>query len=293
MKHVSEIISGVMAECPKPILTGLQQLDEQIGGYYPSELTTVCGRENVGKTAFIVHQVNRLAVDMGVATYLYAGYVDERVWLSMMVAYYCGIQTIDFHSVLYSPKYATPVKEYLEKLKKAPLFVEFGMEQSFSIDHVMDVVKRENIRIAFFDDANWLTEENRALKRVAVACRIPVVASAETWLHEREGMDGRRPMLSDLEMVTGGYGSDVVIGLTDFETDHIFMDENGRSLRGILELSILKHKGMMKLSRIRIRKTMLYAKELSGEDAMLYLEKTLEQNPHVSSLVDKLGLQMD
>lgn len=52
MKHVSEIISDVMAGESEPIATGLQVLDGQIVGFNPEELTTMCGRENVGNTAF-------------------------------------------------------------------------------------------------------------------------------------------------------------------------------------------------------------------------------------------------
>ena len=292
MKHIIEVISEAMAEEPKPIKTGIKGLDELIGGYYPGELTTVCGRENVGKTAFIVHQVNRMAIDLGLETYMYTSYANERVWLSMMAAYYCGIQTGDLHAVLYSPMYADAVKEYLEKLKEAPLFVEFGFKKAFSLEHVMDVIKREHVKIAFFDDAMWLGDDGTTLKRLAVECGIPVVATTWTWLNGRDSLEGHRVFLTDLTRDTGCYGSDVVIGMMDFEADRIFVDDNGRDLRGAIEMEVLKHKGKQKQSRLWIDKSSLYAREHSKEKRELILNDMVEQNPRVSSSMSKLGLRL-
>lgn len=293
MKHISEIISEAMAEEPKPIETGIKSLDELIGGYYPGELTTVCGREDVGKTAFIVHQVNRMAIDLGLETYMYASYTGEQVWLSMMVAYYCGIQTGDLHSVLYSPMYADAVKEYLEKLRAAPLFVEFGFRKAFSLEHVMDVIRREQVKIAFFDDAMWLGDDGTSLKRLAMECGISVVATTWTWLNGRDGLEGRRVFLTDLDRDSSCFGSDVVIGMMDYEADHILVDDHGRDLRGILELEVLKHKGIRNTSCVRIPKHSLLVRNHSNEDCQRYLEEMVGRNPRVSSLMSKLGLQLE
>lgn len=278
---------------PVPIKTGIKPLDKLIGGYYPGELTTVRGLKDAGKTAFIVHQVNRMAIDLGLETYMYASYMSEQVWLSMMVAYYCGIQTCDLHSVLYSPKYAVPVKDYLEKMKQAPLFVEFGLKTAFSLEHVMEIVRREDIRIAFFDDAMWLGDDGMSLKKLAVECDIPVVATTWTWLNGREGIEGRRVFLMDLDRDSGCFGTDVVIGMVDYESDQIFEDVNGRSLRGLLEMEVLKHKGVRKESRIRINRSSLYVRSHSKEDSQHFLEEIVEQNPHVSSLMNRFGLQFE
>ncbi len=293
MKHISEIINEAMAGEPEPIGTGLQALDKLIGGYYPGELTTVCGRENVGKTAFIVHQVNRMAIDLGMETYMYTTFTREQVWLSMMAAYYCGVQTNDLHSVLYSPKYAELVKAYLEKLKEAPLFVEFGFKNAFSLAHVMDVIKREHVKIAFFDDAMWLGEDGKSLKKLAVECDIPVVATTWTWLNGREGTEGRRVFLSDLDRDSSCYGSDVVIGMMDFEADRIYVDDRGRDLRGVLELELLKCKGMRRESCMRINKLSLYVRDCSKEDGRHFLEDVVGRNPHVSALMNQFGLHVE
>lgn len=293
MKHISEIINEAMAVEPKPIETGIKSLDELIGGYYPGELTTVCGREDVGKTAFIVHQVNRMAIDLGIETYMYASYTSEQVWLSMMVAYYCGIQTSDLHAVLYSPMYADAVKAYLGKLKEAPLFVEFGFKKAFSLEHVMDVIKREHVKIAFFDDAMWLGDDGTSLKRLAMEWGISVVATTWTWLNGRDGLEGRRVFLTDLDRDSSCFGSDVVIGMMDYETDHIFTDDHGRDLRGMLELEVLKHKGLREKSRVRVSKQSMLVRSHSKEDGQRYLEEMVGQNPRVASLMSKLGLQLE
>lgn len=289
MKHVSEIVSEVIADRTDPIMTGLPPLDELVGGYYPGELTVVCGGENVGKTAFIVHQVNRMAIDLGIATYLNIGFMNEQMWLSMMAAYYCGIHTNNLHTVLSSPMYEAAVNDYLTMLKQAPLFVEAGFIQEPELEHTVKVIKREGIKIAFIDDAMWFGDDRRDLKRLAIECGIPVVAAMLTRPNERDGLAGYRPMLSDLD--SQRYGSDVVIGLMDFEANHIYQDENGRNLRDVLELGILKNKGMMALSQVRIRKSSLYARCLSKDDEKQIMEEMIVQNHHVSTLLEKLKMQ--
>ena len=52
MEHISDIIEGVKSLKGYPILTGFKFLDTVIGGYYPGELTTICGEEDSGKSAY-------------------------------------------------------------------------------------------------------------------------------------------------------------------------------------------------------------------------------------------------
>ena len=65
------------------------------------------------------------------------------------------------------------------------------------------------------------------------------------YIEEREGIEGKHPSLADL----GYHGmsgdldvfSDVVLGFWSPEKYHIYLNEKGEDLRGILEIEVLKN----------------------------------------------------
>ena len=83
-----------------------------------------------------------------------------------------------------------------------------------------------------------------------------------------------------------------MIGMMDFEADRIFVDDSGRNLRGLLEMEVLKHKGKLDQTRLWINKQTLYVRESTKDDEKQYLNEMVEQNPRVSSLMNRLGLRL-
>ena len=77
-----------------------------------------------------------------------------------------------------------------------------------------------------------------------------------------------------------------------FEADRIFVDDNGRDLRGAIEMEVLKHKGKLDQTRLWINKQTLYVRESTKDDEKQYLNEMVEQNPRVSSLMNRLGLRL-
>lgn len=123
MEHVSDIIEEMDPVEDYPISTGFKFLDTVIGGYYPGEMTTICGEEDCGKSAYVISQLSHIAVDGHVPTLLVLNNMSKRTFLSCMAAYYCSIETYNVNTVLSSVKHQAAVKEFLEKLKDAPLYV--------------------------------------------------------------------------------------------------------------------------------------------------------------------------
>ena len=58
MEHISNIIEEVKQQEIIPIKSGIKFLDDTLGGYYPGEVTTICGDIGSGKTAIIIAQLN-------------------------------------------------------------------------------------------------------------------------------------------------------------------------------------------------------------------------------------------
>ena len=115
MEHISDIIENVQSLTDYPISTGFKFLDTIIGGYYPGELTTICGEEDSGKSAYVISQLNHIAMEQKIATLLIINSMSKRALVSCMAAYYCNIETYNVHSVLYDEQYETAVKNYITK----------------------------------------------------------------------------------------------------------------------------------------------------------------------------------
>ena len=123
MEHVCDIIEETTSATICPISTGFKFLDTIIGGYYPGELTTICGEEDCGKTAYVISQLNHIAVDQHIPTLLVMNNMSKRTFLSCMAAYYCSIETYNVNAILDSEEHRETVCKYFEKLKDAPLYV--------------------------------------------------------------------------------------------------------------------------------------------------------------------------
>ena len=251
MEHISNIIDEVIQQEITPIKSGIKFLDETLGGYYPGEMTTICGDINSGKTAIIIAQINHLAVDQHIPTLLVLNNMTIESYLSCMAAYYCNIEADNIHSVLKSEQYKDKVNAYLELLKEAPLYVVKAQwyENKPFFDKLEAYIEKNGIKIAFFDEMlvyyNPSGEEsNNLIKTLALSQNIPIVTTCCTW-SDREGVDGIKPFLRDLCEYGERHGNDVVISITNYEQYHIYQDERGQDLRGMRLMEILKAKGII------------------------------------------------
>ena len=84
MSHIAEYIEQAKLMLKAPILTGFDFLDNIMGGYYPGQVTTICGGENIGKSAFVVHQINRIALDHSIPTLLVLDQKSQLEFLASM-----------------------------------------------------------------------------------------------------------------------------------------------------------------------------------------------------------------
>lgn len=290
MKHISDFIDVTTSTQPDPIKTGFRFLDDTIGGYYPGELTTLCGFEDSGKTAFIITQINRMAVDHNIPTLLVLDNMKLETFIALMASYYCGITTKDIHSVLTSPLYKDCVSDYLNKLKTAPIYIwedVFLSGEDTDISGVEDIIKEQNIRIVFYDEVmnyNDYRYSGNVLKRLALTTNVPVVATCSI-VRDQYPEYSAEITLSSFCKFGGFHGSDVIISITDFEKMEIYTDERGRRLRGIIQLKVLKYKGTIERKRGLFDRKALLMRKAATEMKELNLMK---QNTGDTILLNKL-----
>ena len=301
MEHIEQVINNVVKQNEYPISTGFKFLDDAIGGYYPGQLTTICGNEDSGKSAFIIAQVNYFAVDQNIPTLLIMNNMGERTFLSCMAAYYCSIETKNVNSVLYNKQYKNEVDAYLERLKLAPLFI-IGMEwvdDKLFHEKLEGLVTSHDIKMVFVDEISqeYFYSMTRKVsishyKAIALKLNIPVVASCCVW-NDREGLEGIRPALRDLIFYNEVHGHDTVIGLINYEQYNVFMDENGRDLHDTIHLEILKKKGKIKKRKYLLPWGYLYLRNFVNREKTA-LEQIRESSDYkVDTLIRKLDLTIE
>jgi replicative DNA helicase len=86
---------------------------------------------------------------------------------------------------------------------------------------------------------------SRSLKGLAKELDIPILALSQLnrGVESREGLEGKRPQLSDLrESGAIEQDADMVLFVHRPEYYHILQDENGRDLRGMAQIIIAKHR---------------------------------------------------
>jgi replicative DNA helicase len=86
---------------------------------------------------------------------------------------------------------------------------------------------------------------SRSLKGLAKELDIPILALSQLnrGVESREGLEGKRPQLSDLrESGAIEQDADMVLFVHRPEYYHIYQDDNGRDLRGMAQIIIAKHR---------------------------------------------------
>lgn len=301
MEHISDIIENVQSLTDYPISTGFKFLDTIIGGYYPGELTTICGEEDSGKSAYVISQLNHIAMEQKIATLLIINSMSKRALVSCMAAYYCNIETYNVHSVLYDEQYETAVKNYMQKLKEAPLYVisEWCFNEGEHLEEIESFIQAHRIKIAFFDESNGSFEYSAKrkvsinnLKALALKTNIPVVATTCIW-NDREGAEGMKPFLQDLYFCSEIHGHDTVIGLIKYERHCVFQDENGRDLRDTIHLEILKKRGRIVKRKFFVPTGYFYLKDYADREKKALEDIRQACDYKIDTLINKLWLTLE
>ena len=252
MEHISKIIDKVSKQEITPIDTGITYLDTAIGGYYPGEITTICGDECCCKTAFVIHQVCRIAIDKKIPTLVLLDYTSERDFLSSLVTYYCNIEPDSIHQVLESEEYKEIVNVFFCRLKECPLYIRRAgwYEDKKTFDDIENFVDENNIKIIFVDEVMldlgpYDAASLSCIGTIALNKNIPIVVTCYVW-SDRLGIEDIRPCLIDLSRRSYIHGHDVVIGFTNYELYWMYEDDRGNDLHGVICVEILKYRGKIK-----------------------------------------------
>ena len=241
--------------------TGFMDLDRMTSGLQPGDLISVAGRPSMGKTAFVLSMAKNIAVNFRNPVALFSLEMSNVQLVNRLISNVCEIPSEKIKSGQLAAYEWQQLDYKLKDLLDAPLYVDDTPSLSvFELrTKARRLVREHGVRIIIIDYLQLMNasgmafgsrqEEvstiSRSLKGLAKELNIPIIALSQLnrGVESREGLEGKRPQLSDLrESGAIEQDADMVCFIHRPEYYKIFQDDKGNDLRGMAEIIIAKHR---------------------------------------------------
>ena len=256
---IKEAVEEIQAAASNPDgITGIASftsLDAKTSGFQDSDLVIVAARPAMGKTSFALTTIKKIAVIQKIPTAFFSLEMSAVQLTKRLISDVASIpgQTI-LHGQLSRDEW-NRLDKSLTPLIEAPLYIDDtpGLTIGEFRSKAKRLVKEKGVKIIFVDYLQMMLSTRQeevsniceALKNIAKELNVPIIALAQLnrGVENREGLDGKRPRLSDLrESGSIEQAADLVMFIHRPEYYHIYQDENGRDLRGMAQIIIAKHR---------------------------------------------------
>ena len=241
--------------------SGYQELDHITAGWQPSDLVIIAGRPAMGKTSFALSIAKNIAVDYRQPVAFFSLEMNNVQLVNRLISNVCTISGTKILSGDLTRDDWERFDKNVRKLQGAPLYVDDtpGLSVFELRTKARRLVREHQVKIIMIDylqlmNANGMRfnsrqEEvstiSRSLKGLAKELNIPILALSQLnrTVEQREGIDGKRPQLSDLrESGAIEQDADMVLFVHRPEYYHIYADEHGADLHGMAQIIIAKHR---------------------------------------------------
>jgi replicative DNA helicase len=241
--------------------SGFHALDRMTSGWQNSDLVIIAARPAMGKTAFVLSMAKNMAVNSKIPVALFSLEMSNVQLVNRMIVNVCEIPGEKIKSGQLAQYEWAQLDSKITQLYDAPLYVDDTPSLSvFELrTKARRLVREHGVKIIIIDylqlmNASGMSfgsrqEEvstiSRSLKGLAKELNIPIIALSQLnrGVESREGLDGKRPQLSDLrESGAIEQDADMVCFIHRPEYYKIYADEKGNDLRGMAEIIIAKHR---------------------------------------------------
>ena len=241
--------------------TGFEGLDKMTSGWQNSDLIIIAARPAMGKTAFVLSMAKNMAVNHNTPVALFSLEMSNVQLVNRLISNVCEIESGKIKSGQLAGHEWQQLDYKLKNLLDAPLYVDDTPSLSvFELrTKARRLVREHGVKIIIIDYLQLMNasgmafgsrqEEvstiSRSLKGLAKELNIPIVALSQLnrGVESREGIDGKRPQLSDLrESGAIEQDADMVCFIHRPEYYKIYQDDRGNDLRGMAEIVIAKHR---------------------------------------------------
>ena len=243
------------------IPTGYGKLDDFTSGWQKSDLVIIAGRPAMGKTSFALSLAKNIAVDYREPIAFFSLEMNNVQLVNRLISNVCEITGNKILNGQLSPDEWERLDKNIRRLMGAPIYIDDtpGLSIFELRTKARRLVREKGVKIIMIDylqlmNANGMRFGNRqeevstisrSLKGLAKELDIPILALSQLnrTVENRDGIDGKRPQLSDLrESGAIEQDADMVLFVHRPEYYHIFDDGKGNDLRGKAQIIIAKHR---------------------------------------------------
>ena len=206
--------------------SGYEKVDNILAGFQPSDLIILAGRPAMGKTALAVCLAWNIAKrDIPVA--FFSLEMSHPQLTNRIISNVCSIPGDKILRGTLNPGEWSVLDKAVNNMDR-PLYID-------------DTPGLTTYQLR--SKARYLVRTK--LKSLAKELNVPVVALSQLnrGIESREGLEGKRPQLSDLrESGAIEQDADVVMFVHRPEYYHIYQDDNGHDLHGVAQIIVAKHR---------------------------------------------------
>ena len=243
------------------IPTGYTELDDKTSGWQNSDLIILAGRPAMGKTAFALSLAKNIAIDQRIPVAFFSLEMSNVQLVNRLISNGCEISGKKILNGQLDDEEWKRLDKNLRKMQGAPLYIDDtpGMSIFELRTKARRLVREKGVRMIMIDYLQLMNatgakfgsrqEEvstiSRSLKGLAKELDLPILALSQLnrTVENREGLEGKRPQLSDLrESGAIEQDADMVCFVHRPEYYHILQDEKGNDLRGMAQIIIAKHR---------------------------------------------------
>jgi len=243
------------------IPSGFTKLDKITSGWQNSDLVIIAGRPAMGKTSFALSIAKNIAVDYQEPIAFFSLEMNKLQLVNRLISNTCEIDGSKMLNGQLAPDEWERLDKRLNLLTGAPIYIDDTPALSvFELrTKARRLVREKGVKIIMIDylqlmNANGMKynsrqEEvstiSRSLKGLAKELNIPILALSQLnrTVENREGIEGKRPQLSDLrESGAIEQDADMVLFVHRPEYYHIYEDKEGHNLKGMAQIIIAKHR---------------------------------------------------
>ena len=242
------------------LTTGYNSIDEATGGFQGGDLITIAGYTSTGKTALALSMARNISVEQRLPVLFLSLGMNTTSLVQRLIATVCDIPLQKIINTQLYPNDWDNLESRINELSNAPFFIEDTpwMGTKELIESCRQAASAHFVKAIFLDCLqliNWTYHSNRSideeqseiifsLKSLARELNIPIimVSSLNRKPQKEDLFHGNPPEAKDLP----GNGtiesiSDYVLLMHRPELYHIYQDEFGRDLHGIVEIRLVKN----------------------------------------------------
>ena len=240
------------------IPSGIQPLDDMIDGFENGKVYIIGGRPCMGKEEVMLSMIRNFAMK-DVPVLLFSTNHMKSDYVQRLLSIHCNIPTLHLQQGIWEvPEWKRLDKE-IGSLIDASLFIHDSLDLPLNelIETTRNCIKDTGVKILFVDCLQMIDFEietesisekiakvMHSLKQLACQADIPIVVGSMLGrgVEFREGLEGKQPLLMDLS--NSSYIeelADVIMMVHRPEYYHIYQDDNGRDLRGLVAIYVMKN----------------------------------------------------